>query len=119
MHSWREMVRLLELVDRPQTIGFQADMAHTLLYTMGYNAEKDALLPPNYDWKDKKQLDKALAKLTSALRPWTIDFHVAQNDATVHGRARTTKPAHCLVNAPNGNSIFRIMRASGSGMKTP
>src|SRR5439155_9872715 len=36
MHSWRAMVRLLELTDRPQTVGFQADMAHTLLYTLGY-----------------------------------------------------------------------------------
>ncbi len=103
MHSWREMVRLLELVDRPQTVGFQADMAHTLLYTMGYNAEKDALLPPNYDWNDKKLLDKALAKLTSALRPWTIDFHLAQNDGTVHGTGTHDKTGrHCLVNAPNG-----------------
>ena len=23
--------------------------------------------------------------MTDALRPWTIDFHVAQNDGTVHG----------------------------------
>src|SRR5438045_3424135 len=37
MHSWKRMVQLLELVDRPKTIGFQADMAHTLLFTMGYN----------------------------------------------------------------------------------
>jgi sugar phosphate isomerase/epimerase len=34
MHSWKRMVELLELVDRPQTLGFQADMAHTLLYTL-------------------------------------------------------------------------------------
>ena len=25
----------------------------------------------------------ALRKVTHALRPWTIDFHVAQNDGTV------------------------------------
>jgi sugar phosphate isomerase/epimerase len=31
MHSWRTMVDLLEQVDRPKTLGFQADMAHTLL----------------------------------------------------------------------------------------
>ncbi len=103
MHSWREMVRLLEEVDRPQTVGFQADMAHTLLYALGYNAEKDALLPPNYDWKDKKKLDAALKKLTAALRPWTIDFHVAQNNATVHGSGTHDKTGrHCLVNAPDG-----------------
>ena len=103
MHSWKEMVRLLELVDRPQTVGFQADMAHTLLYTMGYNAEKDALLPPGYDWKNQKLLDGALKKLTAALRPWTIDFHVAQNDGTVHGSGSHDKTGrHCQVNDPNG-----------------
>ena len=103
MHSWKEMVRLLELVDRPQTVGFQADMAHTLLYTMGYNAEKDALLPPGYDWKNQKLLDGALKKLTAALRPWTIDFHVAQNDGTVHGSGSHDKTGrHCQVNDPKG-----------------
>jgi hypothetical protein len=35
MHSWRAMVDLLQQVDRPKTLGFQADMAHTLLYTLG------------------------------------------------------------------------------------
>src|SRR5438132_829083 len=48
MHSWKRMVQLLEMVGRPKTVGFQADMAHTLLYTMGYNAPEDALLPANY-----------------------------------------------------------------------
>ena len=41
----REWSSCLELVDRPETLGFQADMAHTLLYTMGYNAPEDAILP--------------------------------------------------------------------------
>ena len=35
MHSWKHMVELLEMVGRPRTLGFQADMAHTLLYTHG------------------------------------------------------------------------------------
>jgi sugar phosphate isomerase/epimerase len=43
IHSWREATKLLELVDRPQTIGFQADMAHTLLYALGYNAPESRL----------------------------------------------------------------------------
>ncbi len=103
MHSWRKMVDLLEETDRPGTVGFQADMAHTLLYTMGYNAEKDAILPPGYDWKDRRKLDAALKKLTAALRPWTIDFHIAQNNATVHGSGTHDKTGrHCLVNAPDG-----------------
>lgn len=103
MHSWRQMVKLLEMVDRKATLGFQADMAHTLLYVMGYNAPEDALLPANYDWKDKSKLEDALKKLTAALRPWTIDVHVAQNDATVKGSGSHDKTGrHCLANDPNG-----------------
>ena len=45
MHSWKSMVDLLETVGRPKTLGFQADMAHTLLYTLGYNAPEDRILP--------------------------------------------------------------------------
>src|SRR5262249_28723588 len=33
MQSWRNMVRLLEDVGQPERLGFQADMAHTLLFT--------------------------------------------------------------------------------------
>jgi sugar phosphate isomerase/epimerase len=104
MHSWREMVKLLEMVNRPKTLGFQADMAHTLLYTLGYNATPaDRLLPEGYDWQDQSVLDAALWRLTGALRPWTIDFHVAQNDATVHGTGTHDKTGrHCLVKAPGG-----------------
>ncbi|MDB6123960.1 MAG: xylose isomerase-like enzyme [Pedosphaera sp.] len=103
MHSWQEMVNLLEAVNRPKTVGFQADMAHTLLYTMGYNAPEHALLEPNYDWNDKSKLGEALKKLTAALRPWTMDFHVAQNDATVKGSGSHDKTGrHCLAKDPNG-----------------
>lgn len=103
MHSWRRMVQLLELTDRPGTLGFQADMAHTLLYTLGYNAPEDRILPEGYDWKDGSKLDDALRTLTASLRPWTIDFHVAQNDATVKGSGSHDKTGkHCPANDPNG-----------------
>ena len=103
MHSWKRMVQLLELTDRPGTLGFQADMAHTLLYTLGYNAPEDRILPEKWDWSDPARLDAALATLTAALRPWTIDFHVAQNDATVKGSGSHDKTGrHCLPNDPNG-----------------
>jgi sugar phosphate isomerase/epimerase len=103
MHSWRAMVDLLERVDRPQTLGFQADMAHTLLYTLGANAPEDRLLPADFQWSQKEQLDRALMTLCDALRPWTIDFHVAQNDATVHGTGSHDKTGrHCLPNDPQG-----------------
>jgi len=103
MHSWKWMVKLLELVDRPKTLGFQADMAHTLLYLLGYNAPDDRILPEDFDWNDSEQFEQGLATLTAALRPWTIDFHVAQNDATVHGTGSHDKTGrHCLPNDPNG-----------------
>jgi len=112
MHSWKRMVELLKIVDKPETLGFQADMAHTLLYTMGYNAAEDRLLPENFDWQDGTQLDEALKKMTAALRPWTIDFHVAQNDATVKGSGSHDKTGrHCLPDDPNGK--LDIVRHAG------
>jgi sugar phosphate isomerase/epimerase len=103
MHSWKRMVELLEMVNRPKTVGFQADMAHSLLYTLGYNAEGDRLLPENFDWSQQDVLMDALRKLTHALRPWTIDFHVAQNDGTVKGEGSHDKTGrHCIVGDPNG-----------------
>ncbi|HEX9905578.1 MAG TPA: TIM barrel protein, partial [Propylenella sp.] len=82
MQSWRKMVDLLERVNRPGTVGYQADMAHSMLYTLGYNAEEDRILPKDFDWSDKGALDAAYKKVADALRPWTLDFHVAQNDGT-------------------------------------
>ncbi|MEM6688728.1 MAG: TIM barrel protein [Planctomycetota bacterium] len=103
MHSWKKMVDLLERVDRPDRLGFQADMAHTLLYLLGYNAPEDAILPEDFDWANNDKKKEALAELTAALRPWTIDFHVAQNDATVHGTGSHDKTGrHCLPDDPNG-----------------
>jgi len=102
MHSWRTMVDTLEAVGRPN-MGFQADMSHTLLYTMGYNREQDRILPADYDWQDRAVLTDALKQLTAALRPWTIDFHVAQNDGTVFGSGSHDKTGrHCQALDPNG-----------------
>ena len=116
MHSWREMVKLLELTDRPKTVGFQADMAHTLLYTLGYNAPQDALLPSDWDWSDPHRLDAAMKTLTAVLCPWTIDFHVAQNDGTVKGSGTHDKTGHhCRVNDPNGK--LKIAHHAGYWMR--
>ncbi len=103
MHSWRDMLDLLEAVGRPDVLGFQADMAHTLLYTMGYNAPEHRLLPEGFDWSDRAALREGLKKMTNALRPWTIDFHVAQNDGTIHGTGSHDKTGrHCMATDPNG-----------------
>jgi len=116
MQSWKKMLDLLEQVDRPETLGFQADMAHTLLYLLGYNAPEDAILPEDFDWSDEAQLDAAYTQLTDALRPWTIDFHIAQNDATVHGTGSHDKTGkHCLPKDPNGK--LDIVKRAGYWMR--
>jgi sugar phosphate isomerase/epimerase len=103
MHSAQRMVELLEIVDRPRTLGFQADMAHTLLFLMGYNAPSDRILPETFEWSDAAAFDSAYDELTSMLRPWTIDFHVAQNNGEVHGSGSHDKTGrHCLPNAADG-----------------
>jgi len=112
MHSVARNIELLEMVNRPRTVGFQADMAHTLLFTMGYNAPDDRILPENFDWQDQDTLDAALKKMTDALRPWTFDFHVAQNDATVKGSGSHDKTGrHCLPFDPDGK--LDIVRHAG------
>jgi hypothetical protein len=103
MHSWRENVKLLEMVGMPGVVGYQADMAHSMLFTLGYNSEKDRLLPADYDWKDRSLLDAAYRQVADALRPWTLDFHVAQNDGSVFGSGDHAKTGrHCQVTDPNG-----------------
>jgi sugar phosphate isomerase/epimerase len=116
MHSWHWMVKLLEQVNRPQTLGFQADMAHTLLYLLGYNAPEHAILPNGFAWDDDARVTAALKQLTAALRPWTIDFHVAQNDATVFGSGSHDKTGrHCLPGDKNGK--LQIARDAGHWMR--
>jgi sugar phosphate isomerase/epimerase len=116
MHGWKHMVELLELVDRPSTLGFQADMAHTMLYTLGYNSPESRLLPENFDWSDPNVLMDALRQVANALRPWTIDFHVAQNDGTVKGSGSHDKTGrHCPPGDPNGK--MDIVQAAGLWMR--
>ena len=68
MHSWKDMLDLLEGVGMPETLGFQADLAHTYLYLMGYNA-------PDHQQDGYSDEDFGPhTKMTDKLRPWTIDF---------------------------------------------
>jgi hypothetical protein len=91
-------------------------MAHTLLYTLGYNAPEDRILPEDYDWSKRDTFDVALRVVTNALRPWTIDFHVAQNDATVFGSGTHDKTGrHCLPLDPNGK--LDVVRHAGFWMR--
>lgn len=108
MHSWKDMLDLLEEVGMPETLGFQADLAHTYLFLLGYNAEEHALIGSDYD---TEQFYEAYKQMTDKLRPWTIDFHVAQNDGEVHGAGSHDKTGkHCRADDPNGK--LDIVRCS-------
>ena len=109
MHSWRDMVNLLETVDMPDVLGFQSDQAHTYLYLLGCNAPEHALLKEGYS---EPEFYEAYKVMTDALRPWTIDFHVAQNDGSVHGTgAHDATGRHCLADDPNGK--LDIVKTAG------
>jgi sugar phosphate isomerase/epimerase len=102
MHSWKAMLDTLQQVDR-KNVGFQADMAHTLLYLLSDNKPEDRILPADFKWSDRDALTAGLKTLTKALRPWTLDFHVAQNDGTVFGSGSHDKTGrHCQATDPNG-----------------
>ena len=116
MHSWSAMIDTLEATDRPGVIGFQADMAHTLLYVLGTNAPEARLVPDDFTWDQTDALQGALTRLTDALRPWTIDFHVAQNDGTVKGSGSHDKTGrHCLVDDPDGR--LDVVRDAGHWLR--
>jgi hypothetical protein len=58
----------------------------------------------------------ALRQVTDALRPWTIDFHVAQNDGTVKGSGSHDKTGrHCPPNDPIGK--MDIVEVAGLWMR--
>lgn len=121
MHSWKAMLETLEATGMPETVGFQADLAHTYLYLMGYNAPEAALLKEGYS---DEEFWAAYTTMTDALRPWTIDFHVAQNDGSVHGTGSHDKTGrHCQANDPNGKldiakcATYWLKDAEARGMK--
>ena len=100
MHSWRHMADLLEQVDRPGLVGFQADLAHTYLYLLGYNAPEHRLLGDRYS---DAEFWEAYGTMTRALGPWTLDVHIAQSDGTVFGSGAHDKTGrHCRADDPQG-----------------
>lgn len=107
MQSWRLMKQTLEDVGRPKTLGLQLDLAHSMLYLLGYNAPEDRILPADFEWSDKATFQACYKQLVAALRPWVMDFHVAQNDGTVKGQGSHDKTGHhCLPDDPNGKLDF-------------
>lgn len=100
MHSLPAMLDLLEAVGMPGVVGFQADLAHTYHYLIGTNAPEHALLGPAYS---EEEFWAAYQTMTDQLRPWTLDFHIAQTDGTVFGSGSHDKTGrHCPADAPTG-----------------
>ena len=120
MHSVRRNVELLEAVDRPDRVGFQADMAHTLLFTMGYNAPEDRILPENFDWSDRKALDAGLREDDSCAcgrgRSISTSRRTTRRSRV---RDRTTRPAATASHTiPTASSISSNTPAAGFVTRT-
>ena len=96
----------------PGVVGYQADMAHSMLFTLGYNRrEGPAAARRTTTGRTGQQLDAAYKKVADALRPWTLDFHVAQNDGTVFGSGDHEKTGrHCQVDGPERQARYRQAR---------
>ena len=102
MHSLEAMITTLESVDRPN-FGFQADMAHTLLYMLEEHSPRYRMLPPDFTWDDRATFNAGMERMASYLRPWTLDFHVAQSDGTVFGSGSHDKTGrHCTATDRHG-----------------
>ncbi len=120
MHSWRRMVQLLEMVDRPQTLGFQADMAHTLLFTLGYNAPEDRLLPEPFDWSRSGRTRKRLANVNRARSvPGQSISTSPRTMPRSKARARMTRPdAIACPTTLTASSTSSATRATGCETRT-
>jgi hypothetical protein len=92
--------------------------AHAALHAWATTRPKTRSSRPTSTGRIRSKLDQALRKLTSALRPWTIDFHVAQNDATVKGSGSHDKTGrHCLASDAGGK--LNIPRHAGYWLRDP
>jgi len=113
MHSWKDMLDVLEQTGMPGTVGFQADLAHTYLYMLGINAPEHALIEEGCS---EQEFWAAYESMTEKLRPWTFDIHIAQNDGTVHGSGSHDKTGrHTPADDPNGK--LDVIRCAGYWLK--
>ena len=112
------MVELLEMTDRPATVGFQADMAHTLLYTMGYNAPEDAILPRTTTGKISRSSTKPSRNSPTNYAPGPSTSTSPRTTAPFTVLAPTTRPADTVSPpTPPASSTFPATRATGFATK--
>ena len=104
MHSWRDDARPARRRSTGRARSASRPTWRTRCSTPSATTPRqDRILPADFDWADKEALDAAYRKVADALRPWTLDFHVAQNDGTVFGSGDHAKTGrHVPVDDPNG-----------------
>ena len=104
----------------PRRVGFQADMAHTLLYTLGDNAPEDRILPEDFDWNDPAALDEALEDADR--RAAALDDRLPRRPERRHRQrlrlARQDRPALPGRPTPTASSTSRTTPASGCATRT-
>ncbi len=113
MHSWRDMLDVLEGVGMPETLGFQADLAHTYLYLLGYNAPEYGVVKGRYSQDEFYAAYEAMTDKASALDD---RFPRGSKRRHVHGAGSHDKTGkHCPADDPNGK--LDIVRCSKFWLK--
>jgi len=93
----------------PGTVGFQADFGAHLPRSARIQRSGTRSLSAGHT---EAEFEVAYKQMTDALCPWTIDFHVARNDGSVHGTGSHDKTGrHCRADDPNGK--LDIAKCSG------
>ena len=119
MHSWKNMLDLLERSRHARNGRFPGRPGPHLSLSAGLQRTRRPR-PAQDEGYSQAEFDAAYKNMTDALRPWTIDFHVAQNDGTVHGTGRHDKTGrHCPADDPNGKLDIVKPPATGSRSRQP
>jgi hypothetical protein len=109
MHSWKRMVE-------PELVGHHRLSVCKWTWLTLCSTQWDTTLPKTPSCRRTsierpRQSGGGSETMTDALRPWTIDFHVAQNDATVKGSGSHDKTDAIV--CPMIQTGLNIARAAG------
>jgi hypothetical protein len=114
MHSWKYMTQLLEEVGQPKSSASRRTW-RTRCFTRWVTTRPNTASCPRI-FIGSRTVPRRHEEDDQGAAPWTIDFHVAQNDATVKGSGSHDKTGrHCLATDPNGK--LNIARDAGYWMR--
>ena len=114
MHSWRRMVNCWRWWTTRRRSASRPTWRTRMLFTHGLQRARGPLAAGRLRLVEAGRVARLRTdRWRRALRPWTIDFHVAQNDGTVKGSGSHDKTGHhCLPTDPNGK--LDIVRDAGA-----